>query len=300
MKFLESRPFAVFALVLAVGVFTGGFVAGRIYYNAGGIPIDVVALRYGVSAILLAPFVLIVRKRLSRTPGWWRAAGLAAVGGVPFGLFVLTGVAGAPVTHGAGLTPGVALVVGTILSRFFLQEPLGVWRLTGLGLALSGLAMLVWPEIGTAGATWWGEAAYIGAGVLWGCFTVALRAWQIKPLDGAALAATFSLPYIPVYLFFLHPEMASVPVGDTILQGLYQGVAFNILAVIVYGWAIGKLGAAAAVAAMPLMPVFGTLMEWSILERIPHILVIPAVVTIAVGVLLATGLFPKTVFPQKT
>ena len=110
----------------------------------------------------------------------------------------------------------------------------------------------------------------------------------MQPLEGAALAATFSLPYLAVYVFLLDPRMPDVPLIDTIGQGVFQGIVFNVFAVMLYGWGIARLGAAAAVAAMSLMPVFGTLMEWVIFDRVPHLLVIPAIALITLGVGLAS------------
>ena len=272
------------ALVMAVAIFTGGFVSARLYYNAGGTPFDVVALRYGPAAVITLPLVLLSLSKISRVPGWPRALFVAALGGAPFGLFVLTGVAGAPVAHGAGIVPAVALIQGTILARVLLDEPIGVMRMIGLIVAVVGLIVLVMPELSSGEAKWWGELAYVGAGLLWGSFTVALRAWQIRPLEGAAFAAVFSLPYLPVYAYLLAPQIPDVALHHTIVHGIYQGVLFSVVAVMLYGWGIGRLGAVAAVAAMPLMPVFGTLMELVFLDRQPHLSIVVAIALITTGV----------------
>lgn len=273
-----------FALVGAVFILTGGFVSARMYYDVGGAPADVVALRYGVAAAVMLPIFIANLGQLSRDPGWARSAGLAVLGGAPFGICVLIGVAGAPVTHGAGIVPAVALLQGTFLSYWLLREPLPVMRLLGLVIALVGLAVLVLPELRSGAATWWGELSYIAAGVLWGSFTVALRAWRIKALQGAMLAAIFSSPYLVVYIAYLSPNILSVAPMQTIAHGVYQGIIFNVAAVMLYGWGIGRLGAVAAVATMPLMPVFGALMEWFILGRAPLASVWIAVAFIALGV----------------
>ena len=281
-----NRIVAACALVTAVAIFTGGFVSARLYYNAGGTPFDVVALRYGPAAALTLPLVLLSVRSISLGVGWSRAVLVAALGGAPFGLCVLTGVAGAPVAHGAGIVPAVALIHGTILSRVMLDEPVGRLRMIGLLVAVIGLIVLVIPELHTGEARWWGELAYVGAGVLWGSFTVALRAWRISPLQGAAFAAVFSLPYLPIYAFLLAPQLPDVAVQQSIVHGVYQGVIFSVVAVMLYGWGIERLGAVAAVATMPLMPVFGTIMELVFLDRQPHLAVAIAILLIAAGVAL--------------
>lgn len=285
------RLLAGMALVSAVAIFTGGFVSARLYYIAGGTPFDVVALRYAPAAVLTLPLLVLGFRRIGEHPGWWRAAGVALLGGAPFGLCVLTGVAGAPVSHGAGIVPAVALIQGTVVARIALGEPVGPVRLIGLATAVIGLVVLVLPELESGEATWWGELAYVAAGALWGSFTVALRAWRIAPLHGAAFSAVFSLPYLPVYAVLLAPRLAVVPPADTLVHGVYQGVLFSVVAVMLYGWGIGRLGAIAGVATMPLMPVFGTLMEWGILERTPPLSagVAIALISLGVGLTVATG-----------
>lgn len=286
-----ARLTGLIGLVLAVMLLAGGFVAARLYYNAGGAAVDVVALRYGVSAVLLLPFVVWHRRRLWQVPGWRGALLLALLGGAPFGVFVLTGVASAPVTHGAGVVPGVALVFGTLLSVRLLGEPLGRWRFAGLAGALGGLALLILPDLQRGDATWWGEVSYVVAGLFWGGFTVMLRRLQVPALDGAALAAVLSLPYLPLYVFALSPQLPAVAWSDTLGQAVYQGVIFNIFAVALYAWGIRRLGATAAVAAMPLMPACGALMDWLLFDRAPHPLALPAIAAIA-GCVALVALLP--------
>ncbi len=95
------------------------------------------------------------------------------------------------------------------------------------------------------------------------------------------------MPYLVLYVAVLNPQIPGLPLLDTIGQGLYHGLVFNILGIVLYGWAIGRLGAASAVMAMPLMPAFGTLQEWALLGRPPHNLVPIALLLMAIGVGLA-------------
>ncbi len=62
---------------------------------------------------------------------------------------------------------------------------------------------------GRGDVRWWGELAYFGAGICWSAFTVMLRGFRVAPLEGAALASTFSLPYLVVYVLWLNPQMPS-------------------------------------------------------------------------------------------
>ena len=267
-------------------MFAGGFVSGRLYYDAGGSTADVVALRFGVAALLLLPYVLWSWRRLLRDPGWKRALALTLVGGAPFGMLVMTGVAGAPVTHGAGIVPAMALTVGTAISVLVLKERLGQLRLLGLVIAIVGIAALVLPAIEAGGAHWWGDLAFIAAGAFWGCFTAGLRLLKLRALDGTALVSVLSLPLVVAYGLWFDPQLVQVPIRATIEHGLYQGVLFQIVALVLYSRGVAQLGATFGVAAMALMPGIGTIMEWLLFARVPFWQEIAAIVVIAAGVVL--------------
>lgn len=106
----------------------------------------------------------------------------------------------------------------------------------------------------------------------------------MKPLDGSALVSTLSLPFIAVYVLWLDPHMPRVPLIHTIGQGFYQGIVFQIVAVMLYSRGVSRLGAGFGVASMAMMPGFGTLMEYAIFGREPSILELSAIVVIAAGV----------------
>lgn len=283
---MGSATLAIGSVLAAVTVFAGGFVSGRMYYDEGGIPADIVVLRFGVAAALLLPYLLWSVRRLLANPGLGKAVALTLAGGAPFGIAVMTGVAGAPVTHGAGIVPAVALSFGALISIAVLKEPVRRMRLAGIALALGGIALLILPAVTTGGATWWGEAAFIAAGVLWGSFTVGLRVLSLRALDGTALVSVLSIPFLAAYWVWFEPSLPHVPIRATIEHGIYQGIVFQVVAVMLYSRGVGVLGATFGVAAMALMPGIGTLMEWAIFDRVPYWQELGAIAVIAAGVVL--------------
>lgn len=287
-------PLLAFAgLALAVFIFTGGFASARLYMEASGRPADVVALRYGISGLLFVSFVYRARHRITANPGWWRAAAIALGGGAPFGICVFISVSGAPFTHGGGIVPGLAMVLGTLLAWRLSGETLDRRRLSGIGLTVAGLAWLLIPELTRSNVHWWGEVAFFGAGICWACFTIMLRGFKVGQLQGAALAAFFSIPYLVVYFALLEPALLEVAWQDTLIHGFYQGVMFNMVAMGIYAWSVAHVGAAGAVAAMPLMPAFAVAMERAIFGRAAHDMALPAIGLMAIGIALAAGMMRK-------
>lgn len=77
---------------------------------------------------------------------------------------------------------------GVILSRFMLDEKLTQRRLLGLGLGLSGLALLIGSEFAALRAAPIGALLMIGAAIMWAIGTVAMKRFPVS-LGTTALTA---------------------------------------------------------------------------------------------------------------
>lgn len=249
------RLVAVAALLTAVALFAGGFVAARFHFEAGGTPADVTLLRYAPAGLLLAPLALGAARRV----GVGRACVLALGQGLPFGGFVFIGMQGAPISHGSTIVPGLGLVLGVLGAAAFLGDRLTAGRLAGLALGIAGIAALTGPSLlGGGEGVWWAELAYMASGTLVAVYTLLVKRWAVRPLDGAALAMTFSLPLCVVVAMAFEMRPAAVGELATVAQALYQGVAFAIGGVVLFSYAIARLGPVASVAATPLLPMIAS------------------------------------------
>ena len=250
-----DRLVALAALLIAVTLFAGGFIGARFHFEAGGAPADVTILRYGPAGLLLAVPALAAAQRL----GEGRAMALAATQGLPFGAFVFIGMQGAPIAHGSAIVPGLGLVLGVLLSAKELGERIGTGRAAGLACGIAGIAALTGPSLLGAGeGAWWAELCYMASGTMVAAFTVLMKLWRVPPLDGAALAMGFSLPLVVIAALVFETRPEAVANGPAALQALYQGVAFAIGGVMLYSFAISRLGPVASVAATPLLPMVAT------------------------------------------
>jgi drug/metabolite transporter (DMT)-like permease len=87
----------------------------------------------------------------------------------------------------------------TILSRFVLGEKFTAARLAGLALGMSGLLVLIWPDLGAIGDAPLGVAFMLAAAISWGLGTVLLKrfTWTMPMLVLTAWQLTLgSLPVI--------------------------------------------------------------------------------------------------------
>ncbi|MEM9844658.1 MAG: DMT family transporter [Pseudomonadota bacterium] len=254
---------ALAALLLATLILAGGFIAARYYFEEGGTPEDVTILRYGTAAVFLSPIAI----GATRKVGVIRCVALSFAGGASFGGLIFLGMTGAPIAHGSAIVPGLGLIVGTLGGALLLNERLTSLRWTGLAVGLAGIGVLVGPGLVSAGdAAWWAELCYILAGLFWAAFTVMLKKWQVHPLQGAAIASVFSIPLLLGITISGEINIASVAIGASLIQAFYQGAVFAIGGIVLYTYAVAKLGAGLSVAAMPLLPFFATLMDWALFD----------------------------------
>ncbi len=280
-------------LVLSMGIFAGGFIATRFYFAAGGSPWDVVAMRYGISGLILLPFV--IRGGWLPELGLKRSLLLASVGGVAHGCLITAGLLSSSATHGSVITPGVALILGGFVAWAWLGEDMPIRKIFGLFLSACGLALMIVPDLVAQGgaAVARGDIFFFGAGIVWAGFTIFLRRWQIAPLKGAAIAATISLPYLIVYGLFLEPRIGDIAMSTTVIQGVFQGIVFNIIGIGTYAWCVGRLGASTAVAAVPLMPAWAMIMEYTFFQHNPGVHGLAGLVITIIGVTLAATVVAK-------
>lgn len=282
---------AVSAGVAAMLLYAGQFVVSRWSIQRTLSLWDLAALRFAVAGLLLSPVV--VRHGLASAAGigWSRAVVLAIAAGAPYTLIMYAGLVVAPAGHGAVIIPGATPVVSTVLVWFWLGERPSTTKLGGLALIVVGLVLVGWPGIsgGGNGLTWVGDLLFVGAGVLWGLFTVLTRRWQVDPLRGAAVVWVLALAYLPIYGVLAGSRLGAAPRGEVLFQALYQGVGVAIAALVLYAWAIRVLGASLASVLLPLVPVFGVLLAIPVLGEVPTPIQLFGMLAVSLGMGLAAA-----------
>ncbi|GJD99114.1 DMT family transporter [Methylobacterium isbiliense] len=272
--------------LLAVTIWGGWFVVTRRAVGAGGVlgPADLVALRFGIGGIVLAPVLL----RLGHlTPAQRIDAVWLIVGqGAPFALLISTGLRFVQAGHGAALTPGTMPLLAALFGMVFLRDRPGRVALAGLVLILAGAVTL-------AGAfqnaeELFGYAMFLSAATLWAIGTVRMRRSTLRPIEATALicCASFVL-YLPPYFALGLSKLAEAPAAELVLQLVYQGVLASVVALIAFNRSLALIGRRTP-AFTALVPVIATLLAIPVLGEIPSLPTALAVAAIACGVLLTT------------
>jgi drug/metabolite transporter (DMT)-like permease len=276
---------AVLGGATAALLMAGYFVVSRAGIQGAFTPADLTFFRYASAIFLLPIFLRNDPARLGGL-GWRRGLVLALSGGAAMNMLMVGGLVYAPVAHASIFTQGTIPMFAALLCVKLLGDRLNVWRVAGLVTILLGLAILSWGEIGhgVSGA-WRGDVMFLGAAVLWATFTVMMRVWRVDAVLGLSIVAVISfVVFTPVYLIFLDPVLARLPVSAWWFQALYQTILVGILAAVLYMRAIPVLGAARTALLVTLVPVFATIMAVPALGEVPGLREIVGMAIVLAGI----------------
>ena len=161
----------------------------------------------------------------------------------------------------------------------------------GLALIVPGVLGIVWGAGGTIGSRQnIGHALFIGACIMWACYTVAMRKARLGGLHAAAITAVASLViYVPVYGFIFGTSLFDAPWRDIALQAFVHGFLTAVVSRLLYGRAVGILGASNGSAFAALCPAMTALVAIPILGEWPTTGDWIAMLLISGGVYFASG-----------
>ena len=283
---LAAFIWGAFPVVTKLGVETGSHLDN----------LDITVLRFGISGIILLPFLL--AKGLNGVN--WKAIVLMVIGaGVPYMLVVSLGLTYAPAAHFGVITPSTMLVFSAIFGWLVLGETLNTSRLIGLVIIIMGVVCIGWTNlfIETNHDGYLGDLCFIAGGILWGVYTIATKKWGVAPLHSTAIVSVFSmLILLPFYIIQRGISVVIDLPFESITQGIYQGVFSAILALYLYSHAVSLLGAAQGAIFAALVPVIAIVLSIPVLQEIPTTLETVGACVVTIGMLFSLGLHKKNYF----
>jgi drug/metabolite transporter (DMT)-like permease len=289
-SFLTGAAWGMFA----ISIWAGWYITTRLDVTGGLTAYDLVALRFGISALVLFPLAIRLRLGLAMV-SLPNALAIFAGSGVIYSLCSTWGVAFAPAADGAALTPGVMPMATAILSVLILKERLTGRQLVGFALIMGGVAAI--GGLGFfAGAPgqWAGDLLFVAGAWLFAGYTIALRRSGLTGLRAVALVSVWSCAlYLPVYFLWFHPRLFEVPVRALIFPAVYQGILTNVVSLVAYGRAVRLLGASRAAPFAALIPAMTAVLGAVILNELPSAVGWAGVAAVSAGVFLASWSRPQ-------
>jgi len=281
-----------FGLVLfAVLVWSGWSVISRFGVKSNLTPYDITAIRFTTAGLILLPIALKKGFRIGEY-GFRSALLMSVLMGACYTTIAIMGMQYAPVSH-AGTTMNGSLVLVTTATGFFLLgEAFSLLQFSGVFITLAGIILMMTAKAVNSPDIHLGHALFLIAALMWGSYIYFVKKWKVDALHAASIVCVFSMCYyMPFYLLFANKSHINAGNWVAILsQAAYQGILTAIIAFICFNKGLAIIGAARAGAMIPLVPAIATLMAIPLLGEIPSSLEIIGVVTVSVGVLIASGI----------
>jgi drug/metabolite transporter (DMT)-like permease len=178
-------------------------------------------------------------------------------------VLIYAGLKLAPASHGGILTPGLQPFLVTILAIFFLNtwpDRARVLALIPIALGVVAVAAPSVMNIGLDTNLLMGDLLLITASTVWAFYSVLAKRWPYDPwILTRFLCLASALVYLPPYLLFAPKGIMDASWTMLIVQGLYQGLAPTILAMMFFLKAVKELGAERTGALISLVPILAGL-----------------------------------------
>ncbi len=287
----EPNTQGMLAMLATLLIWVGFLLSLRAQSQSALTPTDLALLRFGLPALVFLPW-LIGRWPMIRVIRW-RYALMILLGGLPFFYLVSLGSQYAPVAHAGALVPGTAPLFVTGLAVLLFKEPLPRNRLIGLGVILSGVMVLLGGALlDLAQGYWRGHLAFLGASLLWACYTLGLRLIGIGALEATALLCSGSLLGLGLLLNcgWVTSNLITVSWTEIWPFLLTQGLGAGIIGGFTYAVAIRQLGAEKTAALGSFTPALAALAAIPLLDETLSLATLIGVLVIMAGVALASGI----------
>lgn len=293
----QRQPAGYLWATLSLMIFSGWFVMTRFSLTRELQIWDIMALRFGVGALVLAPTILRPGARLPAA-AWREGLILCMLWGAPFVLLVALGLRLTSAAQAASIAPAAMPVFAGLVGGIFLGERQGTARWLGYGAIALGLICLIGAGTSSGeGLNLLGLAALLGAALLWAIYTIVFRSSGLSAMQAAALICTWSaILFLPVYAVFGLSRLALASPSELALQVAYQGVLMSCVAAVAFNRAVALLGPSAATAIIALLPAVASLLAIPVLGEMPLPAQWAAIVIIGIGVGLAAK--PPSIRPD--
>ena len=238
-------------------IWSGWLVLNRLAASQDLTAWDIIALRFTIASLALLP-VFILRNPFKRL-GWRKSFALAILGpAIPYSALTIYGLEFAPAAHAGVVSNGLMPAMTAALTFLAVRQAPNRMRWIGLILITVGVAAVGWSDIGRADlvGAWRGHILFAIAALLLAGYITLCAQWGVRALDAAVTVAFFNVVAIlPLWLLGVFPSgFATAPMGDILLQGLYQGLGPGVIGIILMTVSITRLGAPTAGALTALVP----------------------------------------------
>ena len=295
MSVPANRALGLVAAGATVTIWAGFMLVTRFAVSSSFTVEELLLLRLLPGALVMAP--LMWKLGVMPPPLSWPRKVLLMIGAsAVFPYVVSKGLAYAPASDGGALAPGM-LPFWTALAAWALMGDVpGPRRRIGLAMILVGAAVVsLWQIVaGAADGAWRGHLMFLAGSGCWGIYTVVFRQSGLTPLHALVIGLFWgALLGTPLLVLSGNLGFAGATPGGIIWMIVMQSFVIGILAMFLFGYAVGQLGAAETAAFGALTPILALLGGAAFLGEEVTPLKAFGVCLVAAGVFLASGVLSR-------
>lgn len=261
-------------IVITMCVWGSFSLLARVNVHWGIAAWDIIAIRFGVSALILLPVAWI--KQDYRFLFNIKAVILALLGGVGYSCLVYSAFLLAPVVHGAVFLNGMIPVATALLMFIFLKKYPD--KNTKIALIIISLTLFVMYLLMVKDGLSFGlgDGLFLICAFSWASYSILLKEWQFSAWQVVCSTAIWSaIIYLPIYWLFIDSSLENAKLSHVLIQGTFHSIVVMIVATLTYALAIERLGAFFAGALACLAPFISALVAVPLLdEPLNHIMVL--------------------------
>jgi len=215
---------------------------------------DVTALRFGVGSLIALFFLPRVTLPLYKV-----ILLFSVFGGIGYSVVVYAGFRMASAAHAAVLLPGALPFSTALIAWLWLRQKPSPSQRIALMLVFIGIALTAADTLfhgaHLTGIQMLGDLLFLCGSSSWAVFTLLLRRYPVSPLT-AAVSTTLgsAILYLPVWWLFLPSTLGQAPLAEIAMQAIYQGVFVVFVAMMLYTFAVRRLGAQTVALLMAIVP----------------------------------------------
>lgn len=267
-------------------LFSGFVIASRLGLSRALALPDIAMLRFGLSGIVLLPFLMKYRFSSLRP---LEAIALAMLGGLGFALFAYSGFALAPAAHGAVLLHGTLSLTTAVLLWVFGGRAPGRGQIVGLATIILGIAAMVGDGFARVSPTVLiGDASLLLASLCWSAYALYVRHLKLPAVHAAAVVAVISVVmFLPIYTLVPGKMLLVAPWPDLLFQAIFQGILIGVVSIFVYTRAVVLIGPSRVSLFTAIVPVITMIAAIVLLGEVPTALTLVGLVLVTGGMVVA-------------
>ena len=288
---LDKKLLGYLAAIITVSIWAAFLVGTRFAVTKNYTVDEILLLRLLPAAIVMAPLMF---KFGILPPGDHLITKVIfALGASALFPWVLSmGLYYSPASNAGALAPGTLPFWTALIAYLITHENPEILRKVGLSVILFGAVLIgiFQPDTNSGNLTWFGNILFFVGAALWAIYSVLFRQSGITPFHGLVIGLFWGcIIFVPILIIFGEVSFKYVSVTNIFLMIILHSFIIGILAMLLFTYAVKRLGAAQTAAFGAFTPILSMLGGIIFLDEIitpPKLL---GICLVTVGVLFASG-----------